>query len=48
MQTNKNLIRSCEVKGVKVKNMKDKNLGEIVEIMINKTQGKIDCVVISF
>lgn len=48
MQTNKNLIRSFEIKGVRVKNMKDENLGEITEIMINKKQGKIDYVVVSF
>jgi hypothetical protein len=48
METNRNLIRSCDVKGVDVKNMQDESLGEIEEIMLDKTQGKVAYVVLSF
>jgi hypothetical protein len=48
METGKNLVRSCDVKGVDVKNRQNESLGEIEEIMIDKIQGKVAYLVLSF
>jgi sporulation protein YlmC with PRC-barrel domain len=43
-----NIVKASDVTGVKVKNMAKEHLGEINEIVINKTSGKVSYLVLDF
>lgn len=43
-----NVVKASEVCGVKVRNTADEDLGEINEIVIDKTTGKVGYVVLDF
>ena len=43
-----NIVKASEVTGVKVKNLADEHLGEINEIVIDKTSGKVNYAVLDF
>jgi sporulation protein YlmC with PRC-barrel domain len=45
---NQDLIRSSKITGISVKNLQDEDLGKIEEIMIDRNQGKIAYLVLSF
>ena len=42
------VVKASEVTGVKVKNIEGENLGKIIELVIDKTQGKINYLVLDF
>ena len=45
---NRGTVKSGEVTGVKVTNAQQENLGEIAEVVIDKTSGKVSYLVLDF
>lgn len=45
---NRQIISSDKIIGVEVRNLQDKNLGKIEALMLDKTNGKVAYVVLSF
>jgi len=45
---NLNIVKASEVIGVKVQNKAGEHMGEITEVVIDKTQGKINYLVLDF
>lgn len=46
--TNQNVVKVSEIIDVKVKNLTDEALGKIAELVIDKTSGKINYLVLEF
>lgn len=44
----RNIVKASEVTGVKVKNLAGEHLGQINELVINKTTGKVNYAVLDF
>jgi sporulation protein YlmC with PRC-barrel domain len=45
---NQNIVKSSEISGAKVKNKAKEDLGDIAEVVIDKTSGKINYLVLNF
>lgn len=48
MMDHPNIVKASDFTGVKVKNMKGKQIGEINELMVNKLSGKVSYVIVDF